>query len=317
MRRLCCAHGCGTNDLFSSIPQKNYPMSAMPPLKALIAFESAMRLNSFSAASDELNVTPGAVGQQIQKLEAWLGVALFARQVRQIIPTDEARAYYAQIQPALAQIMHASRRVRENQSKGVRVSMPPSFAAKWFAPRMTDFLIAHPDIALELNTTTAMVDFELQSIDLAVRYFDGNAPDLHVQLLHADEARVYCSPSYARRLKLKGPDDLQRATLLHNTLHPHWTTWLKKFSKLSARQIDGLAGIHFDQSLMAIEAAARGQGVVLTSAVLTEAETAAKTLIDPFGQSLPLKTAYYLVHPQSIDLKPGAATLKAWFLGEP
>jgi len=316
MRRLCCAQRCGTNDLFSSIVQKNYLMSGMPPLKALVAFEAAMRLNSFSLAADELNVTPGAVGQQIQKLEAWLGVGLFARQVRQIVPTDEARAYYMQIQPALAQIVHASRRLRENQNKGVRVSMPPSFAAKWFAPRMTEFLIAHPGIALELNTTTAMVDFELQSIDLAVRYFDGNAPDLNVQLLHPDEACVYCSPSYARRLKLKNPDDLQRATLLHNTLHPHWTTWLKKFGGLSARQIDGMAGIHFDQSLMAIEAAVRGQGVVLTSAVLTEAEQAAKSLIDPFGLSLPLKTAYYLVHPKSIELKPGAATLKAWFIGD-
>jgi LysR family glycine cleavage system transcriptional activator len=44
---------------------------------------------------------------------------------------------------------------------------------------------------------------------------------------------------------------------------------------------------------------------------------AAKSLIAPFEQSLPLKTAYYLVHPQSIELKPGAATLRAWFIGEP
>ncbi|MEI6000970.1 LysR family transcriptional regulator [Paraburkholderia bengalensis] len=292
-------------------------MSGMPPLKALVAFEAAMRSSSFSLAATELNVTPGAVGQQIRKLEAWLGVVLFSRLVRQIVPTDDARAYYAQIQPALAQIVHASRRVRENQGKGVRVSMPPSFAAKWFAPRMTDFLIGHPDVALELNTTTALIDFELQSIDLAVRYFDGVAPALDVQLLFADEARVYCSPSYAKRLKLKLPEDLQRATLLHNTLHPHWAVWLKKFGKLSARQIDGIAGIYFDQSLMAIESAVRGQGVVLTSAVLTQAERAANSLIDPFDLALPLKTAYYLVHPKSADLKPGAATLKAWFIGEP
>ncbi|MBP0590063.1 LysR family transcriptional regulator [Paraburkholderia sp. LEh10] len=290
-------------------------MSRMPPLKALVAFEAAMRLNSFSLAAEELGVTPGAVGQQVQKLEAWLGLALFSRQIRRIVPSDEARAYYAQIQPALAQIGHASRRMRENQSKGVRLSMPPSFAAKWFAPRMTSFLIAHPGIALELNTTTAFVDFELQSVDLAVRYFDGNAPDLQVQLLHPDEARVYCSPSYARRAKLRSPDDLQHATLLHNTLHPHWSMWLRKFSTLSARQVDGIAGIHFDQSLMAIEAAARGEGVVLTSAVLTEAERAAKSLVEPFDFALPLKTAYYLVHPKSVDLKAGAATLKAWLTG--
>jgi len=84
-----------------------------------------MRLGSFTLAASELNVTPGAIGQQIQKLEEWLGVALFVRQIRQVTPTPEGRAYYAQIQPALAQIVHASRRMRERQGKGVTLSVPP------------------------------------------------------------------------------------------------------------------------------------------------------------------------------------------------
>ncbi|HEY1998841.1 LysR family transcriptional regulator, partial [Paraburkholderia sp.] len=67
-------------------------MRAIPPLKALLALESAMRLGSFTLAADELSVTPGAVGQQIQKLEAWLGIALFVRQIRQVTPTAEGRA---------------------------------------------------------------------------------------------------------------------------------------------------------------------------------------------------------------------------------
>nr|WP_321572751.1 LysR family transcriptional regulator [Burkholderia cenocepacia] len=50
-------------------------MRSIPPLKALPAFEAAMRHGSFTLASRELNVTPGAIGQQIQKLEEWLGVA--------------------------------------------------------------------------------------------------------------------------------------------------------------------------------------------------------------------------------------------------
>jgi LysR family glycine cleavage system transcriptional activator len=259
-------------------------------------------------------VTPGAIGQQIQKLEAWLGIALFIRQIRQVTPTAEGRAYFAQIQPAIAQIVEASRRVREARNQGVRLSMPPSLAAKWFAPRMADFLIAHPGIALNLSTSTAFVDFALVAVDLAIRYFNGIDANLSVQLLHADEARVYCSPAYAKQLKLKRPDDLQRATLLHNTLHPHWTSWLKRFSTLADGQIEKIGGLHVDQSLIAIEAAVRAQGVVLTSALLTEAEVADGSLIEPFDMALPLPTAYYLVHPHTTELQEGAKTLKAWFI---
>ena len=272
-----------------------------------------MRLGSFTLAAEELSVTPGAVGQQIQKLEEWLGVALFVRQTRQVVPTPEGRAYFARIQPALAEIIHASRRLRERQNKGLRLSMPPSFAAKWFAPRMADLLQTHPGIALSLSTSTTLVDFELDAVDLAVRYFNGVDTQLAVQRLCADEARVYCSPAYAKQWKLKRPEDLQSATLLHNTLHPHWPAWLARFSSLAEARIEAIAGIQFDQSLMAIEAAVSAQGVVLTSAILVEAELADGSLVEPFGKALPLPTGYYLVHPDTDEQPPGVQSLKAWF----
>jgi LysR family transcriptional regulator, glycine cleavage system transcriptional activator len=289
-------------------------MKPIPPLKALVAMEAAMRLGSFTLAAQELSVTPGAVGQQIQKLEEWLGVPLFVRQIRQVTPTAEGRAYFARIQPALTEIIHASRLVRERQNKGLRISMPPSFAAKWFAPRMADLLQALPGIGLSLSTSTAMVDFEVDAVDLAVRHFDGDDPRLAVQLLCADEARAYCSPAYGKKLRLKRPEDLQSATLLHNTLHPHWGAWLARFSSLADAQIEAIAGIQFDQSLMAIEAAVRAQGVVLTSPILVEAELAEGSLVEPFREALPLPNGYYLVHPDVDELQPSVKSLKAWMV---
>jgi LysR family glycine cleavage system transcriptional activator len=289
-------------------------MNAYPPLKALIAMEASIRLGSFTLAAEELNVTPGAVGQQIQKLEDWLGVSLFARQIRRVTATPEGRAYYEQIHPALAQIVHASRRMQERRSKSVKLSIPPGFAAKWFAPRMADFLKDYPDVALNLSTSTSFVDFELDGVDLAIRYFDGEAPGLAVHKLHDDEARMYCSPAYARALKLEKPEDLQRATLLHNTQHPHWVPWLKRFSRLTDIQIERISGIQFDQSLIAIEAAVREQGVVLTSALLTEGERASGALVEPFDYALPLAATYYVVYPASMGLQPSALKLKEWLL---
>src|SRR4051812_1919076 len=51
----------------------------LPPLNALRAFEAAARHLNFSRAADELAVTPGAVSQQIQNLEDYVGASLFKR----------------------------------------------------------------------------------------------------------------------------------------------------------------------------------------------------------------------------------------------
>jgi len=291
-------------------------MNTSPPLRALACFDAAMRYNSFSLAADELNVTPGAVGQQVRNLEQWLGVSLFVRHIRRIQPTPDGLAYWARIQPALAQIIDASRALRDRNHDNVWLSMPPSLAAKWFARRMANFLESSPTVSLHLSSSTALTDFSSERADLAIRHFDGIAPELDVQLLHQDDARVYCSPAYARQLKLSSPADLRGATLLHNTLHPHWPEWLARFAGVETQEVAQIAGIHFDQSLMAIEAARRDQGVVITSQWLTEEEIASGALIEPFEQRLPLPKGYYVVQPKHAISRPAVQALKEWLIGQ-
>lgn len=287
-------------------------MKQHPPLKALIAFDAAMRSNSFSIAAGELCVTPGAIGQQIQKLEDWLGVPLFMRQIRQVLPTPDGLAYWQRIQPALAQIIDASQKLRDRHSSSVTLSMPPTFAAKWFPRKMAGFLTRHPDIELRFNTTVALIDFERDTIDLAIRYFDGNDPQLDATLLYQDEARVYCNPAYVEVISLMQPDDLLRATLLNTTMQPYWQQWLNRFSRLDDHAIAGLPIINFDQSLMAIEAAKQGHGVVMTSPLLVEEESAAGVLIEPFELRLPVANGYYLVHHRKLPIRPSAVIFKDW-----
>lgn len=287
-------------------------MNRYPPLNALLAFDAAMRTNSFTVAADELCVTPGAVGQQIHKLEEWLGVSLFTRRIRQIQPTADALAYWKRIQPALAQIRDASRSLKDRRSQGVWLSMPPSFAAKWFTRRMAHFLTSYPEVELHLNSSPLPVDFDSEQVDLAIRYFDGKDATLDATLIFDDEARVYCSPDYQRRLGLARPDDLLRATLLHTTIQPHWSVWLRQFSQLDEAQIRAIPAMHFDQGLLAIEAARQGQGLVMTSPLLTEEEVAEGSLIEPFVCRLPLNTGYYVVHPRRTPLRPMAEAFKAW-----
>ncbi|MDQ2141204.1 LysR substrate-binding domain-containing protein [Alcaligenaceae bacterium B3P038] len=292
-------------------------MKPPPPLKAITAFESALRHRSFSMAAAELNVTPGAIGQQVRKLEDWLGVRLFIRRVREVEPTPDALAYWARIQPALTELSQASWGLRAQRSNGVWLTMPPTLAARWFARRLPQFLAAHPTLAIHLSSATTMTDFDSETIDLAIRYFDGHAPQLDTLLLHPDEARVYCSPAYARKMKLKRPADVARTTLLHNTLHPHWERWLAAFAHIDIGLHPALSSVHFDQSLMTIDAAVRGQGLVLTSPLLAEEELQVGTLIEPFPKErLTLEKGYYLVHRRGASARPAVEILKRWLIAE-
>lgn len=289
-------------------------MDAYPPLKALLAFDAAMKHQSFAKAAVELSVTPGAIGQQIRNLEDWLGTDLFVRSVRQVQPTASAHGYWAEIQPALRRIYSASHALRSPRSDEVRLSMPPSLAAKWFARRMGRLMTLHPHIVLYLSASAELTDFASEPAGLAIRYFDGKDPQLEAALLCRDDARLYCSPDYAARLNLDSPNDLARATLLHSTMHPHWDEWLGTFSTLTKPAIAAIPVQHFDMSLVALETARQGQGVVLSSALLTEDEVEQGSLIEPFPCRLPLARAYYVVHRRGAALSPAARQVAEWLM---
>lgn len=293
-------------------------MKILPPLRALVAFEAAARHLSFAQAADELHVTAGAVGQLIQKLEEWLGVKLFHRDVRKVSLIEGGAAYFGRISGPLGQISHASAVLKQRRDKEVRISMPPSFARKWFVPRMARFMDLHPAISLNLNASEVLVDFDHQSIDVAIRHFNPQASTaLDVELLFLDELSVYCSPKYCKKLGLKQPDNLAKTTLLASKLHPYWERWFLQFTKLSAPEVGEIPTIYFDQSHLAVDTAKRHQGVVLTSATLVEHEILSGELIEPFEARLRVDEGYYLVGPKGSFALGGAVdALRSWLKQE-
>lgn len=292
-------------------------MSDRPPLNSLRAFEAALRLNSFALAADELNVTPGAVGQQVRKLEDWLETKLFHRAVRQIRPTAEGLEYGARIQGALQQIDDASRTLRRRHQKSVRVVMPPSFAAKWFSSRMSRFLIANPDTDLHVGSSSEVNDFNRDAIDLAVRHFDGIADTLETVLIYKARAAAFCAPSYREARGLDNPRDLARATLLNDTLHAWWDDWLAAYAGFGAAESQRIRRIEIDQTPLAIEAAIHGQGVLLANPLLAEEDVAQGKLVHLFPRAvLPVPGGYYLVYPRWRELRDQARVFRDWLLEE-
>src|SRR6516162_2365948 len=91
----------------------------LPPLNGLKAFEAAARSESFTRAAEELNVTQGAVSQQVKALEDTLGIKLFRRERQRLILTEAGRNYLVVIRDALDQIAVGTQHLLQRQGSRV------------------------------------------------------------------------------------------------------------------------------------------------------------------------------------------------------
>ncbi|MGJ7546868.1 LysR substrate-binding domain-containing protein [Pseudomonas alloputida] len=284
-------------------------MRADTPLKAVACFDAVMRTGSATLAARQLFVTPGAVGQQLRKLEAWLGIPLFIRSVRKLEPTEQALRYWEQIKPALQQIDEANAGIRSDRTWEVRISLPPALANSWFAKRIPELTSEYPALELHLNASVEPADLQAGEFDLAIRHFDGEHPDLDAFLLLGDEVRVYCSPEYRDRLNLVRHEDMPGSTLLYTTSHAYWSRWLAQIGM----SFDGInRRLKFDQSELAIDAARRSQGMLLTSPWLVEEDVQQGRLIQIFPIGLRTEKDYYLIKAKGRSLGQGAQLLYDW-----
>src|ERR1700735_5477686 len=156
----------------------------LPPLNALRAFEAAARHLNFSRAADELSVTPGAVSQQIQNLEDYVGVSLFKRTPKVLLLTDAAQTALPALREAFDRLAEAASLLTAAvDGRRLTLTAPPSFAAKWLVPRLKSFEEAYPQVDVWLSADMEIVDFTAGEIDLAIRYGAGRYPALELQRL--------------------------------------------------------------------------------------------------------------------------------------
>ena len=85
----------------------------LPSLSALAAFEVVARRLNVTRASEELNVTPGAVSKQIRAREAELGAPLMRRHHDGVSLTAEGAAVAASLSEAFSKVSATMQQVRD------------------------------------------------------------------------------------------------------------------------------------------------------------------------------------------------------------
>ena len=259
-------------------------MKRMPPLNALRAFEAAARHGGFIGASDELNVTRGAISRHVKLLEDHLGVELFVRLAQGVRLTTAGRQLQPVLSEAFALILREAERLSSDASE-LRIICPPGTSIRWLLPRLEDFRRRHPDLQVRLTTdfhSDGGFDPFESDIGFSVANWANRVKPLEMQELFPVLLTPACAPAYMKEKPLTAPNDLTTCNLLHETRnHTDWSDWARDFPEVG---IDPAVGQDFPNIDIATKAAVMGIGVVMADLVLCREELGAGTLIAPFPE---------------------------------
>lgn len=278
----------------------------LPSLNALRMFDAAARRQNFGRAAEDLNLTQGAVAQQVRRLEADLGLKLFIRQARGLELTAEGRAYAAEIRRAMAIIEEATHSLAVDSST-LTISVPPSFATKVVAPNLPSFARNHPEIEVEIRASEGIATFRGDGVDMAVR--QGGPPfgdDVQAERLCP---LILCALSSAGYAASNEAFEIGAALTRHRLIydgHAHWDALLDQAGLPRPSQI-----LRFNQTGLALDAAANGQGIALAPAVLANADVEAGRLVELWRSEDAGEQGYYVVTPKSSATAPVHA-MTAW-----
>lgn len=290
---------------------KTHPRS-QPSLLSIRAFEAAGRLNSFTLAAQELGLTQSAISRHIRSLEERFGQGLFHRNGRHIALTGMGASYLGELSVGLECIREANARMAENvrPKNRVTISMLPSVAALWLAPRLHEFADRYPDIDLRIHASRSLVDFERDEIDLAIRYGLGRWAGSRSEIFVEETLIPVCSPEIARRYELeKSLDNLLRVPLLLDDIPDGWDAWLRSVGLDPAKAKYGAA---FDEGSALYGAAMADAGIALGRGVLVRNHLQQGRLVAPIERSIQASFSYWLVWPLKAFPTPASLKLADW-----
>lgn len=291
------------------------PTAQLPPLAAIRVFEAAARHLSFTRAAAELGMTQAAVSYQIKILEERVGAPLFLRQPKQVELTDAGRRLAPAVSEAFALIGEAWAGVRGGAEGLLTVSTLLTFASNWLAQHLGSFQIAHPKLAVRLDTSNRVVDFSREDIDVAIRSGSGNWPGMETHMLFRADFTPVLSPKLAASIGgVENPSDLLKLPIL-DPGDVWWRDWFRA-AGLPVEELAKRPGTSLGAQAYEANAAIAGQGVAIVTRALFQAELADGRLVQPFDLVGDDGHAYWLVYPEARRNVPKIKAFREWLLAE-
>jgi DNA-binding transcriptional LysR family regulator len=278
------------------------------PLASLRAVEAVARHGSVTVAADELGVTPGAVSQQVVRAEAVLGLPLFVRTNRGMVPTPRGHEVAALLSQGFARLSAAVERAQPDAVQTLTVSTAPVFAARWLIWRLLRFQAAHPKVRVRLDASLTLADPTRGEADLCIRVGRGGWPGVALERLFPQIVFPVASPGLAA--SLSGPADLARVpVIIEPKAGVTWEDWLGP-EGLSGQTLG--PGPEYSDPVLCLDAAIAGQGVYLAFETLAIDALTRGSLVAPFAGRHATANSYWLVSAPDRRLTPAARAFADW-----
>lgn len=236
-------------------------------LRAIV--QIALR-GSFSAAAEDLDLTPSAVSKIVARMESRLGVRLIHRTTRRIALTPEGEIYASRAREILNAIAEAESEVSRTGSapKGrLRINSVIGFGLHVLSPVLPEFMARYPDVTVELSVTDRVIDLLAEKADVAIR--TGNIVDqsLVARKIGCFERRLYASPSYLEKRGVpRNPEQLaNHDCIVLNTINA--SQWPFQYDQRIHR-IEVTGRVIVDDSEAALCIAMAGGGIARFADVL-------------------------------------------------
>ncbi|MGI9489282.1 MAG: LysR substrate-binding domain-containing protein [Geminicoccaceae bacterium] len=284
----------------------------LPSLRALRAFETTVRHGSFTAAADALHLTQGAVSRQIVELERLVKRPLFLRSGPKLVLTETGRRLGERVMELLDLLGDALADAEGSHGKTVvTLSMLPSVAALWLAPRLDQLVEDLPQIDLDIMASRHLVNFRVDGVDAAVRYGHGQWSNTAVEFIGGETLRPVCTPAYAERHELRRPADLISVRLFHTDLDVGWKEWLAG-AGVDWRGVSGATFLGDGAAVM--HAVLSDQGVALGRTLLIADDLATGRLVAPFDPPLASSHSYWFVTRSDQIYRDDVKALRHWIV---
>jgi LysR family transcriptional regulator, glycine cleavage system transcriptional activator len=288
-------------------------------LAPLRGFEAAGRLLSFTLAAAELNLTQSSISRQVAALERQVGRPLFVRRTRALELTPAGERLLRSVQQALQQLDGSVDEVRGRRHPSrVTISTYASFASLWLVPRLARFQRDHPTVEIRVDAGDRYVDLEAEGVDIAIRRSRPVVAPGEARSLHDEHVTPAVSPLLLERSgsALRSPQDLLAFPLLDlddsvpASSAINWARWFEFAGIEGTPPAPRLLFTFIDQS---VQAAVRGQGVVLGRSPFIDDLAATGDLLIPFPK-LRMRTGYrytLIDNPATRD-EPHVSTFRDW-----
>ena len=283
----------------------------IPSLAAIRVFEAAARLMSFTRAAEELGMTQAAVSYQIKLLEERVGEPLFLRRPRQLVLTEIGLRLAPEMNRAFEILRDAFADLARDEGTLI-VNTMHTFASQWLAPRLGTFQLMHPQLSVRLETTSRVVDFTREEVDLVVRAGKGVWPGLVAHKLLDVHLTAMMSPKLAA--SVKEPADVLRLPLI-DSRDPWWVTWLDAYG-LPTDVLERQPAPSLGMQALDAQAAMADMGVALLTPAYYRQELASGRLVQPFDLIIDEGQGYWLAYPESRRNVPKIKKFRDWIVAE-